>query len=217
MSRDDGLIDPNETNTMNTRRSCRDGRKVFRAVGVTRDETKNGTPKVDFRVVCLKDLEKPYKGEDPETDVGLTARLTFFGSKAAFGRIGNFAKNIAGRREPFSFDPRVKMTPVIGDDGKPVKGEDGEVEMEEREVDEIAEEIVFGRTFVGEVKTSRDGKYADVEDWRPYKGELPIPGEEEVLDKAFDDWDEFLRIKAERESRPRRGGGGGRGNASEDW
>lgn len=216
---DDLVIDPNSADVDDlrpTRFSCREGAKVFAMVAMSRDQTDKGTPFADFRMVAVKDLRPPSSGpydsseryRDRENDVGLTARLRFHGTPAGVRRLGNFAK-ATGYDKPIRFSP-------YGADGKPdPKGEN----------DDVFEVVKHAAYFVGkvEVNVSTDGKreYAEITDWKPYRGEVD-PAWEATIDAALAEWD---RLEKERAAKAARGGGkggggkGGKGKADQqqDW
>lgn len=209
---DDDGIDPGQADEYKRgeRYRCRDGRKLFRVVGLTRDATGNGTAFIELRLVCLKDYEQPgmevdretgkwVKNKDlaPPSDEGLSCRLKFHDTEKARPRIANFAREM-GRTTRFSFSN-----------------------------DDHIEEIAFDKLFIGEVEVDVDKQgreWPECVSWERYEGEKD-PAWEALFDKGVDDFEEAgkkreesARREAEKQggggrSRGRGGSGGGRGGS----
>lgn len=215
MNPDELVIDPNskEVDDLRPKRfSARPGPKVFHMVAMTRDKTDRGTHYADFRMVAVADLRPAKDGrypsdpryQDRENDVGCTARLRFHGTEGGMRRLGNFAKT-NGYTKPVRFSPY---------------GEDGASDPAGVN-DDVFEVVRAAGYFVGKVEVDipaeRDGspgkrEFAEIVDWRPFKGEID-PGWAEVVNAAAEDWE---RIEKEQEARKARGrgkggGAGGRG------
>lgn len=203
---DDGGIDPNEADDYKRgeRYRCRDGRKLFRAVGMLRDETGSGTPYVTIMLVCLKDYEKPgfrvdrnsrdqawVKDPDlaPPSDEGLSCRVKFHDTEKSRPRIASFAREM-GRTTRFSF----------------------------KNDDDIAD-IAFGAEgtlaplFIGEVEIDvddRGNEWGECVSWERFEGERD-PAWEALFDKGIADFEEAGKKREEKQRREAENRGGGRG------